>query len=582
MFKKITSESNRLGQWSATAICGNDILSSALYVSGIAILFAGVYAPLVFLLIALVLFFYKSVYTEVVEALPLNGGAYNCLINTSSKTIAAVAGVTGVLAYVTTAVISAKTAVEYIHTLLPLPVLVTTLVVLGVFALLVASGLKGSAKVAVVIFLFHIECLVVFLLLGLMFFLQGNSYFLSNITHTYLLIPQQGGILIALFFAFSASLLGVSGFESSANFIEEQRLGVFRKTLRNMLIGVAIFNPLITLVVLNSMDYRHIVHANAFLLSDVARTIGGPIFQYMIVLDAFLVLSGAVLTAYIAVSGLISRMAADACLPNILNTKNRNGSFPFIIAVFFLLCSSILLVTKGHLLALAGVYTISFLGEMTFFAIGNLLLKETRKELKRTYRAPVVFVVLAFLGTMIGIVGNVQIDPANLRNFALYFVPLFLLVVAIIYQDYFVRFLLRVSEKITLPQKKLKKYFAQLTDRRFVAFVHSNENLFRILTYIDRNETGRHITLVHCPCDQHTIRGAGTVEIKELIHHLQKTGAFVHLNIDVLFLDMPFGPRAIHEIVKKLRVKENRILIGSIHDFHPYDYAELGGVRVIF
>ena len=61
----------KLNQFLATAICGNDILSSALYVSGIAALFAGVYAPIVLLMIVVVLFLYKSVYTEVVEALPI-------------------------------------------------------------------------------------------------------------------------------------------------------------------------------------------------------------------------------------------------------------------------------------------------------------------------------------------------------------------------------------------------------------------------------------------------------------------------------------------------------------------------------
>src|ERR1700730_18619937 len=94
----------KLNQWLATALCGNDILSSALYVSGIAILFAGVLAPLVLLFIGGVLFLYKAVYTEVVEALPINGGAYNCLLNSTSKTIAAIAGITTVLSYVATSV----------------------------------------------------------------------------------------------------------------------------------------------------------------------------------------------------------------------------------------------------------------------------------------------------------------------------------------------------------------------------------------------------------------------------------------------------------------------------------------------
>lgn len=82
----------KLGELLATAICGNGILSSTLYVSGIAIIFAGVWAPLVMLVVAGVLWLYKVVYTEVVEALPLNGGAYNCLLNGTSKTIAAAYG----------------------------------------------------------------------------------------------------------------------------------------------------------------------------------------------------------------------------------------------------------------------------------------------------------------------------------------------------------------------------------------------------------------------------------------------------------------------------------------------------------
>jgi len=39
--------------------------------------------------------------------------------------------------------------------------------------------------------------------------------------------PTEGGLVTALFFGFAASLLGISGFESSANFVEEQAEGVF-------------------------------------------------------------------------------------------------------------------------------------------------------------------------------------------------------------------------------------------------------------------------------------------------------------------------------------------------------------------
>src|SRR3990167_6989233 len=153
----------QLNQWLATAICGNDILSSVLYVSGIAVFFAGIYAPLVLFAVAVVLLLYKAVYTEVVEALPVNGGAYNCLLNATSKTFAAIAGIMTILSYIATAVISAKVGVAYLHTILPqIPVIAGTIALLGLFALLVISGIRDSAKVAFVIFSLHIASLIIF------------------------------------------------------------------------------------------------------------------------------------------------------------------------------------------------------------------------------------------------------------------------------------------------------------------------------------------------------------------------------------------------------------------------------------
>lgn len=80
-----------MGQLAATAICGNDITSSCLYVSALAIIYAGRWAPVVLLMVAGVLFLFRSIYAEVVGALPLNGGAYNALLNTTSKYRASIA-----------------------------------------------------------------------------------------------------------------------------------------------------------------------------------------------------------------------------------------------------------------------------------------------------------------------------------------------------------------------------------------------------------------------------------------------------------------------------------------------------------
>lgn len=571
----------KLNQFFATAICGNDILSSALYVSGIAILYSGLLAPVVLLCIAGVFLLYKAVYTEVVEALPINGGAYNCLLNGTSKVVAATAGITTFLSYVATAVISAVVAVEYLHTILHIPVIQSTVVLLLVFALLVISGVKDSAKVAGIIFVVHVLALVSFVVLGVIYYFTGVSHIQENLHHTVDIVTRQGGLLPALYLAFSASLLGVSGFESSANFVEEQDKGVFRKTLRNMLIGVAIFNPLIALVVLNAMPYGAIVAATDFLLADAARIVGGVPFQYFIVIDAFFVLSGAVLTSYVGVSGLMSRMAGDNCLPNFFAKANSKGSFSRIVITFFLLCTSILLLTKANIQSLAGVYTIAFLSVMCLFAFGNLILKETRTELKRTYSAPIIIVVLAFATTFMGIMGNIRIKVQNLVFFETYFLPSLLVVLAIIYQDYIMRFALRVTRRYPKIYNYLNERFNDMTEGRFAAFVHHPNRLYRILNYIDKNETGRNVHLICCQSGDKNNRKKNYEAIKEVLPYLVRAGMFSHLNVSVDYLNEEFGPGVIDKVSKEMKIRRNRILIGSIHNSHNFDYEELGGVRIV-
>ncbi|HVZ12165.1 MAG TPA: APC family permease [Patescibacteria group bacterium] len=573
----------KLGQWAATAICGNDILSSCLYVSGIAVIYAGVYAPLVLVIIVAILFFYKSVYTEVVEALPINGGAYNCLLNATSKSVAAVAGVLTMLSYIATAVLSGKVSIEYLHTIVPqIPVIPATIALLFFFALLVIGGIKDSAKLALGIFILHIVSLVSFVALGGYTLFTHHTFFLQNLLHTTTVLHKEGGIVAALFLGFSASLLGVSGFESSANFVEEQDEGVFRKTLRNMLIGVAIFNPLIALIILGLSPLSSIVAAKDFLLSQEAAVMGGHYFQIFIVIDAFLVLAGAVLTSFVGVTGLIYRMASDACLPGFLTKRSKSGSHPRIIILFFLLCASILILTGGNILSLAGVYTIAFLGVMSMFALGNLILRETRTELKRTYNAPAVFVIVAFLATLSGIAGNIKIDTTNLFYFAIYFIPAIIIVMSIVFEDLSLRIILRLTKNIGFVHRYIEAHFEDLTSGRVIAFVNHVERLYPLLHYINSNETAWNITLVHCANHDNKDDRDRFKEIKNAIPHLQAAGAFPHFKIDCVYKDFRFGPQAVKAIAKEYKSHTNRILIGSIHHFHEFDYEELGGVRIIF
>ena len=175
------SSKERLGPWYTTAICGNDITSSCLYVSAIATLYAQAQAPLALLIVAGILYLSRKIYTEVVESLPLNGGAYNCLLNSTRKYTAALAACLTLLSYLTTAVISAETAAEYLKNLAPFfPPMETSVVMLIIFAALTILGIAESARVALVIFIIHLSTLTLFIFWSLPSLFQSNHVWLQN------------------------------------------------------------------------------------------------------------------------------------------------------------------------------------------------------------------------------------------------------------------------------------------------------------------------------------------------------------------------------------------------------------------
>lgn len=575
----------KLGQFAATAIAGNDILSSCLYVSGIAILFAGVWAPLVFFAIVAVLWLYKHVYTEVVEALPLNGGAYNCLLNATAKNMAAVAGVMTVLSYVATSVISAKTAAEYVHTVIHgLPVMPVTAGIIGFFAILTIMGVKDSAKVAIAIFSFHIFSLVLLITMGAWQIMDSGWGFLpQSFRATQELFAREGAVKM-LFFAFSASLLGISGFESSANFVEEQAPKVFRKTLRNMLAGVGFFNPLITLVVLFSLPLATIGEAKDFVLAESAQVIGGNVLKYVIVADAFLVLSGAVLASFVGATGLLYRMTLDHCLPTSVllpKLRQRGHNTTRIILAFAALCVSILLITGGNLLSLAGVYTISFLGVMTAFAIGNVILRITRPDLKRTYQGPILFAILAALATTIGIAGNILIDPRNFAFFLMYFIPAILLVMGMIYRDYILEALVKATKSWKFLYRRIEPWFEHVIRPKIVLFAHEPSKLYQSLEYIRKNETSRRITIVFCSkkTEESSRRRK---QFQEFIEFFKTAKIFPQFELELIQEDeVPFGPEAVKAYANRYRITRNNVFIGSLHETHDFTFEDLGGVRII-
>jgi len=576
------ADQSTLGVWSATAICGNDITSSCLYVSALCAAHAGVLAPLVLLIVAGVLYLFRSVYAEVGSALPLNGGCYTVLLNTTNKRVAAAAACLTILSYVATAVISANEAMHYANHLLPgLPILESTIGLLGLFTLLTIWGIGESAVVALVIFLFHMIVLTLLSGSALWTVVMHPQGLFENLA-----VPPKEGLAHSLLFGFAAALLGISGFESSANFIEEQKERVFPKTLRNMWLAVIVFNPLISLLSLGLMPLSEIQKVPPDLLAQMGVRSFGPWLGMLVSVDAVLVLSGAVLTSFVGVSGLMRRMALDRCLPQFLLRTNRlRGTHHFILIAFFLVCLTILVITQGQITTLAGVYTLSFLSVMMLFALGNMLLKVRREKLPRETRAGWPVVVIAFLAVLIGLIGNVLLDPVNVQVFAAYF-----LVVGAIVSIMFLRipilrgglFVLQSAVKgvHSLNERTSSSITGLLTrinEKPMVYFTKGDEPavLNRAVLYVLQNEQTNRLKVVHIYEDETKIPPR-LVDSLKLIDHL-----YPELRVDFVAVKGEFTPELIDALSTRLAVPKNQMFIGTPGHRFPHRIERLGGVRVI-
>jgi amino acid transporter len=576
------SHRHTLGTWRATAICGNDITSSVLYVSALCAAQAGMLAPLVLAIVAGVLFLYRRIYAEVGSALPMNGGTYTLLLNTTSKRLAAAAACLTLLSYIATAVISASDAMHYAANLVSnLNVLGATIALLGVFALLNVLGITESAAVALAIFTLHLLTLTVLALVGGFAVVRDPSLLVANWR-----LPDLHGLGHSLFYGFAAAMLGISGFESSANFIEEQKQGVFPRTLRNMWIAVAVFNPLISLISLGLLPLADIRNVPPDLLARMGEVAVGPTLGWWVSLDAVLVLSGAVLTSYVGVTGLVRRMSLDRCLPMALLQENPwRRTNHWIILGFFALCTSILLVTHANIEQLAGVYTLSFLSVMALFAIGNILLKKTRSRLPRAERAGLPRVTLALLAVIVGIVGNILLDPSNVRVFAIYLsfavavVAIMFLRVDILKVLLFVlrAVLERANRILGGVRSRVVEHIQEINSKAVIYFTRGDDPVIlnRAALYVLQNEETNRMQVVHV-YERVADIPAHLAQQLRTIDHL-----YPQLRIDFVAVKGTFGPELIERLSRRLQVPKNQMFIGTPGDRFPHRIEDLGGVRVI-
>jgi hypothetical protein len=354
-----------------------------------------------------------------------------------------------------------------------------------------------------------------------------------------------------------------------------------------MWVAVTVFNPLIAFLALTVLPIAEVAsEANQdFLLATIGQVSGGVWLHTAIAVDASLVLCGAVLTSFVGVGGLVRRMALDRCLPQLLLKQNRRGSHHRISILFFVLCTSIILVTGGELFALAGVYTISFLGVMSLFVIGNILLKIRRSKLPRPERAGWLTVIVALALTVAGLIGNVLIDTRYFRFFLTYFVPTVLVVGVMFLRIHLLKLFLIILKELAARIGSLHERITGEVLRRIdeinsqgIIFFTGGDSLAMLnnaMLYVRQNELSKRVTVIHLYKKRDEIPESLERDLKFLDE------VYPEIKIDLVLRQGDFSPETIEQLSKEYGIAQNYMFIGAPGHRFPHNLADLGGVRII-
>ncbi|EQC31498.1 hypothetical protein SDRG_10673 [Saprolegnia diclina VS20] len=599
-----------LGEWRSTAISGNDLLGSCLYSAGLVAASAGYLAPIGFLLVSLVLYVFRFIYEEVVTAFPLNGGSYNCLLNTTSKRFAAIAACMSILSYLATAVVSATSATFYFQSQFSeLPVLGTSIGILGLFAILNIIGIGESAVVALIIFSFHVLTLTMLVVVSAIYMFKHPDIIRDNF-HTAL--PNvdfagniiTGNIATALFFGFSSAMLGVTGFETSSNFVESQQPGVFRKTMRNMWAFATVYNILLSLLSLGVLPLNApdgLLANESTVLAQMGYIAGGKWLQLWIAIDALVVLAAGVLTSFVGITGLILRLSNDRVMPAFLTNQNACRSTPHWISIlFFIVSASLILVLDANIKILGGVFTFAFLSMMFLFGAGCITLKLKRQDIPRDVQAPwwacILGVTMVGIGYFCQLLGNPQV----LVYFFLYFIVIATVVFGMVERVAILRVLIlvvnlvcgsdrrepsslskgRYFERESNRVAKLTQAIKDINERPMIFFVKAPRltTMNKAIMYVRANEITQHLRFVHMYADETDANLAAIQEMRDMVTLFDSM--YPKLQMDFISIHGAFDPAMIEWIAREYDIPTNTMFIKQPSNLAAHKVSSRG-VRVI-
>ncbi|MNS34838.1 hypothetical protein D3C72_669730 [compost metagenome] len=373
---------HKLAWWLAAGLVGADIGTSVFYGTGVLFPHVGFAAPFFIFAVAVCMWLFKTTYQEGCSVSPLNGGAYTMVLQTVGRRAALVVGSLTILSYLATAVVSALSGALYLSSLSSVAwpagmIVAVAAVPVVLFAGLNLFGLKESTTLVFGIAAFHFVTLIAMDVYGLFLAFTHGA-------HWERLFTGFGGLgLHAIVIAFASAFLGITGFESAAQIVEEIE-GPTSRSIRRIYLTIVLLvsftgpvSSLLCMVLLSDADIEK--YKSAF-LSGLAVHEGGSPMLYLLVTNACLTLFAAVNTAFAGATGLMSTMGKQGNLPSVVLRQWTHRfaalkGFPFIALPFAGLCLVMLVAFPGNVDRLGEVYGMAFLGVMVAYCGGVVLLR---------------------------------------------------------------------------------------------------------------------------------------------------------------------------------------------------------------
>lgn len=390
----------------AAGIVGADIGTSIFYGTGILFPIVGYLAPVFVLTTCLMMWVFKRTYEEGLALSPYNGGAYSMILRSVGRRAAVLAGALTFVSYLATAAVSSLSGGFYVTSLVEGGMSGTVVVLLSfiplvLFGLLNTRGIKEPAKLVTVIAGAHFFLMIIMVIWGFGYLALNFSDIdfskLNNLT------PSGELTLPMLAYGFAAAFLGITGFESAAQIVEELEqptLKTVQMLYKAVVILVSVTAPFISFLCLILMTPEEVNGNLNYLLSGLADKLGGRVLLTVVVIDATLTLFAATNTAFVGFIGLATTMAKQGNLPSFLLYRLAHKyptiqGYPLIALPFMVVGMGMSAMVAGELEIAAKVYEISFLGVMVSFCVGVVLMRnrDMRRDTPNKYLSQTVLKV---------------------------------------------------------------------------------------------------------------------------------------------------------------------------------------------